>query len=77
MRLFGRFVLAASVALALAAGAANAQDKKLRIGSEGAYPPFKHANADGMLGGFDIDIGKALCAQMKAECEFTVHVYGS
>lgn len=72
MRLFGRFVLAASVALTLAAGAASAQDNKLRIGTEGAYPPFNYANADGTLGGFDIDLGKALCAEMKADCEFTV-----
>jgi polar amino acid transport system substrate-binding protein len=71
MGLFGRFVLAASVALTLATGA-SAQDKKLRIGTEGAYPPFNYASADGTLGGFDIDLGKALCAQMKAECEFSV-----
>ena len=72
MRLFSRFVLAASVALALATGAAHAEGKKLRLGTEGAYPPFNYANADGTLGGFDIDLGKALCAQMKVECEFVV-----
>ena len=72
MRLFGRFVLAASVALSLATGAASAEGKKLRLGTEGAYPPFNYANADGTLGGFDIDLGKALCAEMKTECEFVV-----
>ena len=72
MRLFGRFVLAASVAFCLASGAAFAQDKKLKLGTEGAYPPFNYANADGTLGGFDIDLGKALCAEMKTECEFVV-----
>ncbi|MER8742355.1 ABC transporter substrate-binding protein [Mesorhizobium sp. M1004] len=70
MRLFGRFVLAASAALLLGTGAASAE--KLRIGTEGAYPPFNYANSDGTLGGFDIDLGKALCAEMKAECEFSV-----
>ncbi len=57
--------------LALGAGLAQAQApdwKKLRIGVEGAYPPFSEAGPDGKLKGFDIDIALALCAEMKAEC---------
>lgn len=42
----------------------------LRIGTEGAYPPFNFYKADGQLAGFDIDISKAICAQMKRDCEF-------
>jgi polar amino acid transport system substrate-binding protein len=42
----------------------------LRIGTEGAYPPFNFYKADGQLAGFDIDIGNAICAQMKRKCEF-------
>jgi arginine/ornithine transport system substrate-binding protein len=42
--------------------------KKIRIGVEGAYPPFSEVGPDGKLKGFDIDIANALCAQMKAEC---------
>ena len=53
------------------AGQASAQEK-LKIGTEGAYPPFNYAQADGTLGGFDIDLGKALCEEMKVECEFIV-----
>jgi histidine transport system substrate-binding protein len=41
---------------------------EIRLASEGAYPPFNTIGADGALGGFDIDIGNALCAQMKAKC---------
>lgn len=41
----------------------------LRIGVEGAYPPFSMKEADGTLSGFDIDIALALCAQMERECE--------
>jgi polar amino acid transport system substrate-binding protein len=37
---------------------------------EAAYPPFNNLEADGTLVGFDVDIAKALCAEMKAECTF-------
>lgn len=64
------FALSAT-ALAMSMGAASAQDKmKLKIGTEGAYPPFNNLNASGELEGFDIDIAKALCEEMNAECEF-------
>ncbi|MDH3379395.1 MAG: ABC transporter substrate-binding protein, partial [Gammaproteobacteria bacterium] len=43
--------------------------KKIRIGVEGAYPPFSSITADGKLVGFDIDIANALCAELGAECE--------
>ncbi len=42
----------------------------IRIGTEGAYPPFNQIDADGNLIGFDIDIAKALCKQMEVQCEF-------
>lgn len=63
---------ALSILLALAApgsAAAQAPDwKTVRIGVEGAYPPFSEVGPDGKLKGFDIDIAMALCAQMKAQC---------
>lgn len=56
-------------ALLLAAGPAAAEDT-LRIGTEGAYPPFNQIGPDGELQGFDIDIAKALCEEMDRDCEF-------
>lgn len=41
----------------------------LRVGVEGAYPPFSFVDKDGALGGFDIDIAYALCAEMQMKCE--------
>ncbi|SIQ14160.1 amino acid ABC transporter substrate-binding protein, PAAT family [Rhizobium sp. RU20A] len=71
MRIFARLAGAATVAiLALSAGSALADGEKIIMGTEGAYPPFNNLEADGSLTGFDIDIAKALCAEMKAECTF-------
>jgi arginine/ornithine transport system substrate-binding protein len=51
-----------------ASGSAFAKDwKKVRIGVEGAYPPFSFVKPDGELAGFDIDIAKALGKAMGAD----------
>jgi arginine/ornithine transport system substrate-binding protein len=57
------------LALLLLALAAQAADpSRLRVGVEGAYPPFSTVGPDGKIQGFDIDIANALCAEMKARC---------
>lgn len=47
----------------------SAQAEKIRIATEGAYPPFNMKDTSGQLTGFDVDIAKALCEEMKADCE--------
>jgi putative lysine/arginine/ornithine/histidine/octopine transport system substrate-binding protein len=45
-----------------------AMAEKLRIGTEGAYPPFNLIDNSGEVVGFDMDIAKTLCERMGAEC---------
>jgi polar amino acid transport system substrate-binding protein len=61
----------AALTLAAALSTAAAKEwKTIRVGTEGAYPPFNNLNAKGELEGFEIDYAKALCAKMKVECTF-------
>ena len=61
--------VAMATLVALGVGAASAKEwTKVRIATEGAYAPFNFVTPDGELAGFDVDIAKALCAEMKAEC---------
>ncbi len=70
MHISKRFLAIASAAvLSLFAGQSMAADK-LVIGTDSTYPPFEYLDAGGNFLGFDMDIGRALCAQMKVECTF-------
>src|SRR5690606_26645382 len=62
--------IAAFAAAMLAAGAVQAQDEVVRIGTEGAYPPFNATDASGELVGFEVDLGRALCERAGVTCEF-------
>jgi arginine/ornithine transport system substrate-binding protein len=60
-----------AIVLVLTALAGNSADTRtLRIGVEGSYPPFSRLDPDGVVRGFDIDIGTALCARLQATCEW-------
>ncbi|MCK5164926.1 MAG: ABC transporter substrate-binding protein [Desulfobacula sp.] len=56
------------LSIVFAAGSVFAKDwKKIRVGVEGAYPPFSFVTPDGKLDGFDIDIAKAVVKAAGAE----------
>jgi lysine-arginine-ornithine-binding protein len=58
----------AAAALAFASASASADSMKITIATEGAYAPFNFVADDGSLQGFDVDIAKALCEKLEAEC---------
>jgi len=49
-------------------GTGTLQAADLRVGVEGAYPPFSWKESDGTLKGFDIEIAEAICAEMGRNC---------
>ena len=62
-------------ALAVAMQTSLAMADKLRIGTEGSYPPFNFVDSSGRLQGFDIELTQALCSRIKAECELVTQDY--
>lgn len=62
--------------LALTAGMALAQDT-VRMGTEGAYPPYNFIDDDGNLAGFEIELGNELCARAELTCEWVSNDWDS
>ncbi len=46
----------------------NVSAEKIKIGTEGAYPPWNSKDASGNLIGFEVELAKELCTIMKYEC---------
>jgi len=64
-----KLIAVAVVAMMILGTSVSANEwNKIRIGVEGAYPPFSEVAPDGTLKGFDIDIARALCEEIGAEC---------
>ena len=63
------FLLTILIALGVSTLAFAGDWSKIKIGTEGAYPPWNGTNAAGELEGAEIDLAADLCARMNAECE--------
>ena len=57
-----------AVAGLLALAATSVQADTLRVGVEGAYPPFSWKEADFSLKGFDIDFAREVCNRLGRDC---------
>lgn len=61
--------LIATLLLAIASTTAFSKDlTTIRFGVDPTFAPFESKAADNTLQGFDIDLGNAICAQLKAKC---------
>jgi arginine transport system substrate-binding protein len=63
-------ILMMGIAAFVSLNAYAAPIKKITFATEATYPPFEFVTPSGELQGFDIDIAKAICAKIKAECVF-------
>lgn len=63
-------IAGAALALSLASGDASAQNRKIKVATEGAYAPWNFVNSQGKLEGFELDLGADLCKRAKLDCEF-------
>ena len=61
-----RFSLGLLITLFLSVSA-NAD--KIRIGTEGAYPPWNSKDASGKLIGFEVELAWTLCRYIGQQCE--------
>lgn len=69
-----RWILSTTLAALLVVadiGGAFAQHP-VRIATEGAYPPFNYVDEKNEPAGFEVDLGRALCAAMAATCTFVI-----
>lgn len=65
------------IALAVAAIAAPAFAADLKVAVDPTYEPFTYKTPQGEVTGFDVDIAKAVCEQIKRKCVFVEQVWDS
>ncbi|MTD99352.1 transporter substrate-binding domain-containing protein [Paracoccus sp. YIM 132242] len=68
-------LLLAATALALTAGMGLAQT--VRMGTEGAYPPYNFINEAGEVAGFERELGDELCKRAALECTWVKNDWDS
>ncbi|MBF9044623.1 transporter substrate-binding domain-containing protein [Rhodobacterales bacterium HKCCE4037] len=69
-------IILTTTALALTTGMAFAQDV-VRMGTEGAYPPYNFINDDGEVDGLERALGDELCARAELTCEWVTNEWDS
>ena len=71
-------LILSTAALALAAGVAYAGSHSVvRMGTEGAYPPWNFINDNGQVDGFERELGDELCKRAELTCEWVTNEWDS
>jgi len=69
-----KYLILASV-MALGVHTAHAADGELSVGTEGEYPPWSMADANGNVTGFDADTANIICTRLQLKCKFVVQAF--
>ncbi|WP_298838804.1 transporter substrate-binding domain-containing protein [uncultured Roseobacter sp.] len=67
----------AAVALTAGMALADGHAKTVRMGTEGAYPPYNFINDAGEVDGFERELGDELCARAELTCEWVTNEWDS
>lgn len=71
-------LILSTAALALVGSMALADGHAVvRLGTEGAYPPYNFLNDDGEVDGFERELGDELCARAELTCEWVTNEWDS
>ncbi|MCZ7676771.1 MAG: transporter substrate-binding domain-containing protein [Roseovarius sp.] len=71
-----RKLILSAAALAVSAGMTMAQDV-VRLGTEGAYPPYNFINDAGQVDGFERELGDELCKRAELKCQWVTNDWDS
>ncbi|MDJ0628713.1 MAG: transporter substrate-binding domain-containing protein [Rhodobacter sp.] len=73
-----KHLILTAAAVALSAGLAHAGSHSVvRMGTEGAYPPWNFINDAGEVDGFERELGDELCARAELNCEWVTNEWDS
>ena len=67
-----KFTFAIAILLAVSLSCAGEPDT-VRMGTEGAYPPYNFINDDGEVDGFERELGDELCRRADLECTWVTN----
>jgi polar amino acid transport system substrate-binding protein len=72
-------IILSTVALAMTAGVAMADGhaKTIRMGTEGAYPPYNFLNDAGEVDGYEREMGDEMCKRAELTCEWVTNEWDS
>ncbi len=67
----------AAIALSAGMAMADGHGKTVRMGTEGAYPPYNFINDAGEIDGFEREVGDELCKRAQLTCEWVKNDWDS
>ena len=71
------FPLALLVIFSIVSLSCGEPSKAIRIGTEGAYPPYNFINDDGEIDGFERELGDELCRRAGLKCTWVTNEWDS
>ncbi|MDJ1017100.1 MAG: transporter substrate-binding domain-containing protein [Paracoccaceae bacterium] len=72
-----KLLLTAAAAAVAASAALAGSHSVVRMGTEGAYPPYNFINDSGEVDGFEREVGDELCARAELTCEWVTNDWDS